>query len=250
MEGQATWIMYEWMAGKARQSLLKNAALARMLNARAGGLDGQFPVLGNAPHLRESLLFPYTEGLKFQQAVLEKFGTAGFTEVFKNPPESSQHILHPDKYFARQKSVEPKLPKVPSADRYRELVTATIGEFDHSVLLQQFVSPEEAAAVAEHWNGGIVRLLEDKKDKNTALLLYASEWIAREMARRMFAAYKKVLAGKWKSVSYVKESEDTLEGSGDDGAFVVRLEGTRLSSLEGLKATLEAAERPAASELH
>jgi len=240
MEGQATWIMYEWMANKAGQSMLKNAALANMMSARSGSVTAQYPVLGGAPlYLRASLLFPYTEGLRFQQAVLEKLGQAGFSEVFKSPPQNSQQILHPEKYFAGVRSVEPSLPQVAKPERYKELAVATMGEFDYSVLLQQYAGQEEADAVAVHWRGGLVRLLEDKKDKHV-LLLYASEWETPEVARRLFANYKKILAGKWKSVTYVKETDDALEGTGDDGAFRLRLEGNKLVGIEGMKDLAEA----------
>ena len=240
MEGQATWIMYEWMANKAGQSMLKNAALANMMSARSGSVTAQYPVLGGAPlYLRASLLFPYTEGLRFQQAVLDKMGQAGFSEVFKSAPQNSQQILHPEKYFAGVKSVEPKLPLVARPERYKELATATMGEFDYSVLLQQYAGQEEADAVPVHWRGGLVRLLEDKKDKHV-LLLYASEWETPEIARRLFDDYKKILEGKWKTLEYIRQTDNLLEGTGDDGAFRLRLDGTRILGIEGMKEPAEA----------
>ena len=244
MEGQATWIMYEWMANKAGQSMLKNAALANMMSVRSGSATSQYPVLGGAPlYLRASLLFPYTEGLRFQQAVLEKVGTAGFSEVFKTPPQNSQQILHPDKYFAQVKAVVPDLPKVLRSSRYKELATATMGEFDFSVLLQQYAGQDEADAIAPHWRGGLVRLLEDKKDKHV-LLLYASEWESPEMARRLFESYKKILSGKWKSLTYVNEKDDVLEGKGDDGMFRIWLDGTQVLGIEGMHEAGEADLKP------
>lgn len=240
MEGQATWLMYEWMASKAGQSLRTTPALARMLNSRSGGLMGQFPVLDSAPlYLRASLLFPYAEGLQFQQAVIQKLGNEGFTEVFRNPPLSSQQVMHPDKYFARLAPVTPAMPSLEGESRYKEVATATMGEFDHGILLQQYAGGEQADAVAPKWRGGLVRLLENKKDKST-VLVYASEWETADAARQMFAAYRKALQGKWKKLSYVKETDTSVSGTGDDGEFVVRLEGTRLTSVEGLKSLPDA----------
>jgi hypothetical protein len=234
MEGQATWLMYEWMAGKAGQSLRKQPALAHMLLSRSDSLLGQYPVLGTVPlYLRQSLMFPYTEGLRFQQAVVTKLGDAGFSEVFRNPPANSQQIMHPEKYFDHVAAADAPLPAVPDAGRYREIADATVGEFDHAVLLEQYADKETAGPLAEHWRGGKMKLFEDKKDKRV-VLAYASVWDTPENARKVFAAYKRVLNGKWKKVSYVQQSETRLQGAGDDGAFVVQLEGTRVSSLEGL----------------
>jgi hypothetical protein len=234
MEGQATWLMYEWMAGKAGQSLRKQPALAHMLLSRSDSLMSQYPVLGTVPlYLRQSLMFPYTEGLRFQQAVVTKLGEAGFAEVFRKPPANSQQIMHPEKYFDGVTAAEAKLPAVPNAARYREIADATVGEFDHAVLLEQYADKETARPLAEHWRGGKMKLFEDKKDKRV-VLAYASVWDTEENARKVFAGYKRVLDGKWKKVSYVQQSGTRLEGVGDDGAFVVELDGTRLSSVEGL----------------
>ncbi|HET8548585.1 MAG TPA: hypothetical protein VFL57_11300 [Bryobacteraceae bacterium] len=234
MEGQATWLMYEWMAGKAGQSLRKQPGLAHMLLSRSDSLMGQYPILGTVPlYLRASLLFPYTEGLRFQQAVVAKLGEAGFTEVFRNPPANSQQIMHPEKYFAGVTAVEPKLPAVPDAGRYREIADATVGEFDHAILLEQYGDKDTARPLAEHWRGGKIRLFEDKKDKRV-VLAYASLWDSEENARKVFAGYKRVLEGKWKKVSFIQNSGSRLEGVADDGVFVTELDGRRVISVEGL----------------
>jgi hypothetical protein len=226
--------MYEWMASKAGQSLRKQPALAHMLLSRSDSLMGQYPVLGAVPlYLRASLLFPYTEGLRFQQAVVTKLGDAGFSEVFRNPPANSQQVMHPDKYFEGVIAADPKLPAVPDAGRYREIADATVGEFDHAILLEQYGDKQTAGPLAEHWRGGKMKLFEDKKDKRV-VLAYASVWDSEENAQKVFAGYKRVLDGKWKKVSYVQNSEKRLEGVGDDGAFVVELDGTRVTSIEGL----------------
>jgi hypothetical protein len=236
MEGQATWLMYEWMAGKAGQSLKKQPGLANMLLSRSDSLLGQYPVLGKVPlYLRASLLFPYVEGLRFQQALVAKLGDVAFTEVFRKPPANSQQVMHPEKYFTGVSAVEPRLPAIPDSGRYREIADATVGEFDHAILLEQYSDKEQARPLAEHWRGGRMKLFEDKKDKRV-VMAYASEWDTAENARKIFAGYKRVLDGKWKRVSYVQNSDTRLEGIGDDGAFVVELDGTRVTSVEGLPA--------------
>ena len=58
------------------------------------------PVMARAPLLlQESLLFPYSEGLSFEQAILVKAGKeAAFAGVLANPPSSSFEIMHPAAY--------------------------------------------------------------------------------------------------------------------------------------------------------
>jgi hypothetical protein len=112
MEGQATWLMTEVQARSLGQSLLSSPGLLEAASSLAEAGTSQFPVFNSVPlYLRETLVFPYTEGAKFQDALIRKLGTAGFAEVFRRPPTSSQHILHPEKYFDH---VEPTLPPLPS----------------------------------------------------------------------------------------------------------------------------------------
>ena len=88
--------------------------------------------------------------------------------------------------------------------------------------------------MAPHWRSGAFELLEEKKMRHT-ILLYASEWEDPASARQMFDAYRRVLTGKWKTLLPTKESAGLLIGEGDDGYFRLQLEGTRVTSIEGMK---------------
>src|SRR5258706_8631678 len=74
MEGQATWLMTEVMARGAGQSLASNPSLLDAVSGVAES-SAQFPVFNSVPlYLRETLVFPYTEGARFQDAVFRKMG--------------------------------------------------------------------------------------------------------------------------------------------------------------------------------
>src|SRR5262249_19554705 len=160
------------------------------------------------------------KGVRFQQAVLEKMGTDGFAEVFRHPPDSTQQIMHPEKYFARVQPLEPPLPKLLDAKAYKEVADGTVGEFDHAILLKQY-GGEDTEQLATKWRGGAYKLLEAKKGERIGLL-YASEWEDAETAKRFFGLYRRVLAGKWKRFEVAEETESLLRGVGDDGEFVTR----------------------------
>ena len=66
-----------------------------------------------------------------------------------------------------------------------------------------------------------------------AVLLYASEWDDADTAKEAFRLYKQVLKGKWKNMTVDTDSAAEMSGKGDDGPFRVKLEGTRVWSLEG-----------------
>ena len=84
-------------------------------------------------------------------------------------------------------------------------------------------------------------MFEDKKDGRTVLAC-ATEWADAAVAKEFFGLYRKVLRGKWKNMDVSSENDTRLAGRADDGYFIVRLEGARVTSLEGLKSPGEARE--------
>jgi hypothetical protein len=185
------------------------------------------------PYLRESLLFPYTGGMLFQQRVIEKLGQAAFAEVFRRPPASTQQILHPDKYFARIEPSSPALPALPPLRGYKKLIEGSFGELDHGILLRQY-GGKEAGELAAKWRGSRFLVLENK-ERSHAILAYVAEWSDEDAAREFFARYKQVLRGKWKRCAAEADTPVLFSGAGDSGRFEVRLKGALVTSLEGLK---------------
>ncbi len=208
MEGQAQWLMYELMAKKAGQSLRTDPSMVRMFsNASAAGLS-QYPELSNAPlYIRESLLFPYTRGLAFQQAVVEKLGDRGFAEVFQRPPMSSREVLHPEVYFNRAKTPKIGAPRVKGG--FDEVIAGEFGEFDLHILVRQSTDEETADKLAPRWRAGHYRVYERKSDKH-AVLAFALEFDEEAAAREFRDLYEqKILPGKRKrSGGNVVEQKD------------------------------------------
>lgn len=243
MEGQATWLMSEYLTRKTGQSLKDSPVLVKMMSRMAELAGDQYPVFDRAPlYLRETLIFPYTQGMLFQHAVFEKMGKAAFTEVFRRPPADTQQILDPRKYFEGAQPEKPLLPELASRREYKRYTAGDMGQLDHAILIRQYAGKEESAALAPAWRGGAYRLL---RDKNTGrlVLAYASEWESGESAARFFAVYRMVLKGKWKRFEISSEAPNAVSGRGDDGWFLLRRDGKRVTSLEGLQALEEAVGR-------
>jgi hypothetical protein len=235
MEGQATWLMMESAAQKMGLSLKTMPGMADSMSGASDEFTGQYPLLSSAPlYIRASLLFPYKAGFKFQQALVQKLGDAAFLKVFKEPPVSSQQILHPELYLSGMQPADPLVPPLANAQDYKEVVAGSVGEFDHAILIEQYASKAEAAVIAPAWRGGNMALLEHKRDKNV-VMVYVSEWQDEAAARKMFDVYRTVLKGKWKNLKVDSDSKSSISGSGDDGAFHVWVQGKRLFSAEGMK---------------
>lgn len=195
MEGQAQWLMYEAMSMKTNQSLRKDPTMVKMfVNLSSSGLSA-FPELSGAPmYIRESLLFPYTRGLLFQQAVIDRMGDHGFSEVFRRPPSNSQQVIHPELYFDKRKSTSVKVggPK----GRYEEVSDGELGEFDIHVMLKQYVDDATAERLAPKWRGGRYRVWEHRESKNP-VLGFALEFDAEAGAEEFKLLYRdKILPAK------------------------------------------------------
>ena len=233
MEGQATWLMAEYLARKNGQSLKDSPALVQMMSNPSDSA-GQFPIYESAPlYLRQTLVFPYSKGMLFQNAVFQHDGQASFAEVFQKPPLSTQQILHPEKYFDSVKPTDPDLPDVHLPHGYKGLVGGSLGELEHGILLEQYAGKEAAEQIAPHWRGSNFELRENKT-AGRVVLLYSVEWDNESIAARYFAAYKGALAKKWTKFAVTSQTADSVEGVGDDGRFELRRKGAVVTSVEGM----------------
>ena len=239
MEGQATWLTWAYEAKRAGG---KGEVPLKMLDQLTSEHDNnsEFPVLDKTPlYMRESLLFPYNAGARFQDAVYRKLGREAFEAVFAQGPRSTQQILHPTAYFDRTAPaiIEPLgLAKIfgKQAAHFRPIIEGAVGEFDHAILLRQFVGENEGAIAAQHWRAGWFRLYEHKKE-GYPILSYVSQWDSPEAARVYFELYQRVLKGKWKKMEVASATAAEISGTGDSGRFTVRLSGTSVQSIEGLR---------------
>ncbi len=243
MEGQATWLMSEYLARRMGMSLKTSPAIAQAMSSQAAAAAGQFPVFDKAPlYVRETLLFPYTQGMLFQHAVFEKEDQAAFASVFRRPPASTQQIFHPEKYFSGGEARQ--------SPSYRTLSPpATTGFWPRG--------PSGNWITPSCWNNTRAR---GKRSPCRRCGEAASTgcWSTRKMdtpfwrtlpsgrdasvARQFFELYRQVLKGKWKSFEVTAEGDGSLAGRGDDGYFIMRLSGARVTSLEGMKTPAEAKE--------
>lgn len=238
MEGQASWLMAAYLSKRAGgPAEVPEGVLQLMTNSLATSAE-QYPVFSNAPlYIRESLVFPYSEGMLFQDAVYRKMERMAFSEVFQHPPASTQQILHPDRYLAHAAPTIPELPALPEPRDVRSLTEGSLGEFDFRVLLSEYTGREEGERAAEHLAGGAYALYEYKRDK-LPLLVYASTWDSEAAADKYLELYHSVMKGKWKKLEVASETPTQIDGHGDSGYFRAWREKATVYHLEGLKSPL------------
>ena len=73
--------------------------------------------LRNAPYVvRRLFFFPYLDGFTFVRDLLGIGGWDALNDAYENPPLSTEHILHIDRFLARDVPVEVVLPSLTLGD--------------------------------------------------------------------------------------------------------------------------------------
>jgi hypothetical protein len=156
VEGDATSVQSTYMTteltpqqlGEVLAAASDPAALAALQNA--------------PPYLRATALFPYQDGLAFVSALVAQGGYAAVDAAFKAPPDSTEQVLHPEKYAAREKPASVVLPDVAKAlgAGWSAAAQDTLGEYVLSIWLQQGgVTAVQAKTAAAGWGGDRLVLL-------------------------------------------------------------------------------------------
>jgi len=233
IEGQASWVMTEWVMLQTGRSLRNNGMLAAAAAGASRYEVAEYPVFSAQPlYLREAMLFPYTQGMIFQQRVIDRYGEGGFERVFRTPPTSTQQVFDAESYFTERVPSEPKLPRF-KLRGFKRASRGDVGQFDHAILLEQHVDQKESEHVAPLWRGGRYEIWSNA-DSSRSVLRYASDWADADAAKSYFDAYRRILRSKWEHIEVSSRSRSRFEGSGDNGRFIVTLDGASVTSLEGL----------------
>ena len=100
------------------------AASSASSSARRSG-PGSLEALQRAPrYLRETSLFPYEDGFAFANRAPRRGRLRrASTPPYADPPESTEQVLHPDKYLQREPPVEVGIPLASPPARRRLVAT-------------------------------------------------------------------------------------------------------------------------------
>lgn len=71
-----------------------------LLAALTEAMDIETPILDNAPPvMAREMMFPYLEGVSFVEALYMEGGFDAVDQAWEDPPQSTEHILHPQRYL-------------------------------------------------------------------------------------------------------------------------------------------------------
>jgi hypothetical protein len=197
VEGDCTGVMLEYiLIGHGLDLSSMPDAMAQL--ARRGLANEGSPAFKAAPaFLKETLIFPYLYGLGFMQRVRTRHPWHRVNPMYRRPPESTEQVLHYDKYWARERPIPIRsrpLPALASAGHVG-IKEEVLGEFQLSLYLRQGVSEAVAQRAAAGWGGD--RLVAYRKKEAAAgdrpLLVHLTTWDADEDALEFANALRHVL---------------------------------------------------------
>ena len=189
-EGDAMLTMVGYLTQHPDAALTLLQSAAAMANT---------PVLNSAPAaLRETLGFPYENGMQFAAALHTAGGWKGVSAAYSRLPLSTEHIMHPSKYVAYEPPVAVQLPDLARVlgSGWRRLETDVHGEWGYFQILKAYLPPgEQAAKAAEGWGGDRFAIYAGPR-ADDALLIQVSAWDAAADAAEFYDAYVERTRGR------------------------------------------------------
>src|SRR5437879_541232 len=199
VEGQGMAVLIDFILAPSGRSLADSPQIVEAMKQAMDAGQGS-TILDSAPLLlRESLTFPYRDGLSFVQALLKDGGKdRAFAEALSNPPQSTHEILTPKDYLQKKPPPTMHMPNVKEAlgKKYEHYDVGSIGQFDVAIILKQFADDRTARDLSPEWRGGMYYSGFKKTARKTAAtltgdlaVLYVSRWSSPAAAEKFADAY-------------------------------------------------------------
>jgi hypothetical protein len=244
IEGDATLAMVMYVSSSPMR------ALSFLKSVTAMGVDTK--ELDQAPRVvRESLLFPYQEGLNWTRTIYKDGGWSAVSQAFTTLPQSTEQIMHPEKYIVHEAPVQVSItdltnmlnvrmrtrPGVKTPVAWKRILSDVNGEWGTYLLLDQFLkSPAESRRAAAGWAGDRYAIYESSAGE----LIYVSStaWDTQRDAEEFFEAYAKRVPLRYPDAKGPNSSANERPGkmlkwTTSEGPVTIAQIGSRVVVVEG-----------------
>jgi hypothetical protein len=235
IEGEATMAMFGAGMEDWDGTAITSAPADRMeftFNLLAPFLPflGGGKTLRNAPPIiGESMTFPYFKGMVFCTKLANAGGWGAIDEAYRDPPLSTEQILHPDKY-----KLKPDYPMaidlgtLRPGEGWTEVGRNVLGEMQMAIMLKKYGGTGAAAG----WDGDKYAIFEGPKTKLG--LVWLSTWDSEDDARefaKSYINYQTVKIGKLGKPP--KPIPDSVWRNEGESLYVVQRRGRDVAVVEG-----------------
>ena len=225
-------------------------ATSEVTEAAAEGVEGASDVTEGPRIIHETFGWEHSAGLEFVFRLYLEGGLDAVDRAYEDLPQSTEQILHPEKYLSSEAPKPVDLPDLASqlGGSWEERDEGVLGELFTGIYLGTFLEDDQADTAAEGWGGDRYALLKDDRGRRLMVVLFS--WDSTEDADEFFQAYldladKKSLS-QWKlvetdankrwwvgediSIYLALEGDDTLLIIGPDRATVETILPTVLTT--------------------
>jgi hypothetical protein len=253
IEGDATLAMVMYVSSSPMRALTFLKSL--------GSMGVNTKEFDQAPRvIRESLLFPYQEGLNWTRSLYKEGGWSKVSQAFTTLPQSTEQIMHPEKYFAHEAPVKVTLPDITgllnessrplmksappvsaggsrTPVTWKRIASDVNGEWGTYLLLDQFVkSATESHRAAAGWAGDSYAVYESSKGQSIFISVLA--WDTTNDAREFFDAYRQRVNLRYPNAQpHPSEAPDRpaaiASWKTDEGAVALNWSESRVVIIEG-----------------
>lgn len=206
-----------------------------MYPALLGGLQDELAELDSTqldsapPYIQGTLLFPYDAGADFVMVLFNEGGWDLVDRAYVNIPQSTEQILHPEKYLDGEEpisiAVNDPLPAL--GDDWQVLDIDTVGEYRMQLFLDTGeVRPESAIDAAAGWGGD--QLVVAGTDDELAMI-WSTEWDTEEDAQEFFTILQTHELKRFSGEKSPDSSGTTFQFTSENYAGKIRLDGTNVT---------------------
>jgi hypothetical protein len=200
--------------------------------------------------LSESMIFPYLRGMVFCANLTNKGGWKAINEAYDNPPQSTEQILHPEKYIDQpDPPTAIDLGRLEPGEGWAEVGRNVVGEMQLAVLLRR----HGGKPIAAGWDGDRFAVF-DGKDGQLAVV-WLTTWDTEDDARDFARQYTRFQTTKMgKDAVSPEEFPDAIRRPQEGVIYAVERRGKDVTVVEGFAAEatdrlLEAAFKAGKKEL-
>jgi hypothetical protein len=184
IEGDASFVMMLYV----ERNPLRALAFLKSMTQSGGSSE----LMDHAPRaLRESLLFPYEQGLKWVADIHKRGGWAQVSQAYTDLPQSTEQILHVEKYLAHEAPVKIDMPDLSSTlgAGWKRIDYDVNGEWSYYLILDEFLkSDAESERASAGWGGDRYAVYEGP-NAGDLLLVQRTAWDTEKDAQEFFDAY-------------------------------------------------------------
>jgi hypothetical protein len=149
-EGSAVVFSSRW--------LLRNLGPEELVEFQKEASSYPPPPASVPPFLQSLLISPYLQGQAFVESLLTRGGLGAVDRAFRDPPDSTEQVLHPDRYPEDEpQEVDVADLSEDLGDGWTDLDVYQVGELWLRLLLELRLDQSSAKEAATGWDGGEYR---------------------------------------------------------------------------------------------